>query len=637
MSIKRFTNILGFSAVIITLCSTLKIDVGYLIVSKTIIFLISIFFIISALAKNFKELNKFMNKYSYSKINEVFLISNIAALTLVSSILIFLNPINVLHIYLTKIQTLLSIILIINLIMAFYSKRKSLLEINIKNNLSAVILAILVICGGYFRFNNLGLDNIRGDEFQVISSAAGYLNTGDYYRWNWITNGVDCKEKSDECYYDRAWPHTWMVAESYKYFGISEFSSRFPSAVFGTATILLSFFVANFFIENNFYSILISAIVSFSPTFISLSQYTRMYVILIPLFLFLIYSIFRALFLNSSAHLKKLKNNNLFNKARALILKYFSFNWAWAAVALSALYINYQIHINSLIILPSTLIFICILYFLFKKEKKYASLLLTSILTIIFVAFFDKSLFTKFNQFLSFFSRKNYIYSDYIFGFPLPYKLSIIFSLFGFAFSIKEKNYKLIYINTLLFFSLIFFIYVADRYPSYVYSSHLVIVSFITTFYGIKKVSETIISKKNRISFIVLILILATVSTATGTKNQYNDQGNANFSIAYKEIVNDYNINNDLLFMQYGRTFYLRGSKEFNVIDMGSNKSMSLESLLNIIDKESKSNSKIWFSWESIKTGHLSSEVILYIKENFVKIHGEGIDDTGVEVFYKDN
>ena len=52
------------------------------------------------------------------------------------------------------------------------------------------------------------------------------------------------------------------------------------------------------------------------------------------------------------------------------------------------------------------------------------------------------------------------------------------------------------------------------------------------------------------------------------------------------------------------------------------------------IEDSKKENSKIWFSWESIKDGHLSEEVKSYIKSNFKKIHGQGIDNVGVEVFY---
>ncbi len=184
--------------------------------------------------------------------------------------------------------------------------------VKIDHRMVWAVLLLLVIIGGALRLHKLGAQDIRGDEFQVISAAAGYLHTGEYHSWNWVENKMTC----DDCFYDRAWPHTWMVAQSYHNFGISEFSSRLPSAIIGTLTILIAFGFNYFFTRNKLLSLLVAFLVTFNPAFIALSRYTRMYVVLIPLFLLLLYTIYRSLTENTPDWMlrqtKKISSN--FNK-----------------------------------------------------------------------------------------------------------------------------------------------------------------------------------------------------------------------------------------------------------------------------------------------------------------------------------
>lgn len=41
-----------------------------------------------------------------------------------------------------------------------------------------------------------------------------------------------------------------------------------------------------------------------------------------------------------------------------------------------------------------------------------------------------------------------------------------------------------------------------------------------------------------------------------------------------------------------------------------------------------------WVTWETGKSYHLEPQVRAFVDEHFVKYHGEGVDDTGVEVYY---
>ena len=41
-----------------------------------------------------------------------------------------------------------------------------------------------------------------------------------------------------------------------------------------------------------------------------------------------------------------------------------------------------------------------------------------------------------------------------------------------------------------------------------------------------------------------------------------------------------------------------------------------------------------WVTWETRKSYHLKPEILSYINENFIKYNGNGIDKTGIEIYY---
>ena len=106
------------------------------------------------------------------------------------------------------------------------------------------LLGVLILSTFVFSYN-LGRDFFE-DEYPVIAAAYGYVQTGDFFSWNWIEErpedpGLD---RSGGGYYPRAWPNTALVALSYSLFGVSEESSRIISVLFsiifiGTSIIFL--------------------------------------------------------------------------------------------------------------------------------------------------------------------------------------------------------------------------------------------------------------------------------------------------------------------------------------------------------------------------------------------------------------
>ncbi len=99
----------------------------------------------------------------------------------------------------------------------------------IKENFFVIILIIL---SSFLFFYRLDYNTLASwDEAWYAEIAKQMVKTGDYIFMIW--NGKP--------YYDHPPMGFWLMALSYKVFGISEFSTRLPSAIMGVLTILLMY------------------------------------------------------------------------------------------------------------------------------------------------------------------------------------------------------------------------------------------------------------------------------------------------------------------------------------------------------------------------------------------------------------
>jgi hypothetical protein len=134
---------------------------------------------------------------------------------------------------------------------------------------------------------------------------------------------------------------------------------------------------------------------------------------------------------------------------------------------------------------------------------------------------------------------------------------------------------------------------------------------------------------------IVLLLLLFFIGANLYqplTKIYQKHNGRPNYQLAYKEINQNYNDRKHGLFLQFPRTYYLQDLHEANIINLGTHAEYRLKDLL----EQANTYKSGWISWAWYKRGHVSSEIREYADENFEKIHGTGVDETGVEVYYFD-
>lgn len=98
---------------------------------------------------------------------------------------------------------------------------------HIKKNLA---LYSLILIFGFIFFYKLDYNTLQSwDEAWYASIAREMTRTGDFMRMMWNGNP----------YYDHPPMGFWLMAISYKVFGVNEFSTRFPSALLGLLSIVL--------------------------------------------------------------------------------------------------------------------------------------------------------------------------------------------------------------------------------------------------------------------------------------------------------------------------------------------------------------------------------------------------------------
>jgi hypothetical protein len=518
-----------------------------------------------------------------------------------------------------------------------YSQNKKKMGVT-KYPFIVAIIGIALI-GGALRFWNLGAENFKGDEFQVVSAAAGYYHTGTFYRWDWINKDItlntqDCSQET--CYYDRAWPHTFWVAQSFNVFGINEWSARFFSAVFGVLMIPIGYLFAAYFSREKVVGVLFAMSIALLPTFISLSQYTRMYIMLIPLFLISTYGVYKSL--NTQNYDKGWR----YTLGSEWVSTYLNFDYVALLLTLPVLYITYEVHRNALVILPTVFLFIIFLLISKREYKYFISSVVGGVTIVIFTGltiFADVG--KNISTFLSWLDRSNYVYIKHLFQEPFTVGVGVALALISLAlvtvYKKEETRLRFIYLWMFLIFALPFFMFVADRYASGVYISMLIPIALLLSIFGLYALFYR---GRNRVFiFCVVMIVVGSISTvqlinSLGDVYKLGPTEGRDFKKAYNTIVKNYSPHH-VIFGQYPRGPYLRDLEgDVNLINMKSNNKYKFVTFLQ--DLQGKKEG--WVTYGSNKGYHIRGEIKNFICNHFEHKHGkaceEKVDNIGVEVFY---
>jgi hypothetical protein len=240
--------------------------------------------------------------------------------------------------------------------------------------------------------------------------------------------------------------------------------------------------------------------------------------------------------------------------------------------------------------------------------------------------------------FFSFFEKRNFVYLEYLTKFPFGKGIGIILMFIGliipFAFKNNKIKDKSVFAILILFLSLIFFIFIADRYSNFVYISHITVISItfmISVFMIIKKCYSNKFFKI--ILWVILLSGIVYSIVPEYTELYTNEDSYGKFSQAYPTIINNYT-SDEVVFGQYLRSYYIKDlGKDANIISMRNNRNYSYDEFINDLDKYDSG----WITWETRKSYHINGKIRGYISKNFKHLHGTGVDNTMVEVYYFDD
>ena len=235
---------------------------------------------------------------------------------------------------------------------------------------------------------------------------------------------------------------------------------------------------------------------------------------------------------------------------------------------------------------------------------------------------------------ITFFKVHNDIYFNDLLRWPVGIVAGSALMLFLLSNVLLSKKksadcFKYMYLYVIVITAAIFFIYVADRYPSIYYISHILPIAIILIIAGFWHLIINFPNlKKQLLAFFILVLLF---NFGLNAQNFYAWERNyGDFSTAYQVIIDRYNFEEEVIFGQYLRTYYLRPLNKINKISMLNYKKYTFDQFLDDLDKYDAG----WITWETRKSYHIDDEIIDYVSNNFQKQHGIGVDDTKVEVYY---
>lgn len=496
-----------------------------------------------------------------------------------------------------------------------------------------LVLFFLTILSASLILYALAYRDLYEDEYQVVSAATSYYTEGTFYKWNWIRSesaqATGCQESDSTCHYTRAWPHTWLIAQAYHIFGISEWSSRIVSALFGILFVPLLYITSRFFTESRSVALAVTAAAVLYPSYLSLFRYARMYAVLLPLFLLLTLVTYHTISVSSV-------RENVSSAIGRFLSKNLRVRYFAAFIAIMLLLLTATIHINALIIVPSTIAF-CIAMMCITRERTWIALSLFGMggVLAVTIAYYTGAI-TAFQRFFSFFEVRNTIYLEYLTRYPVESAAGTVLLATSLVIPWlihSRLRAKLLFLISIVGVSLVFFVFVADRYASFPYISHITPIALILIlFVGAFLVR---LSGSRIVMGIVFLFFLATISArfVSAIPSLYSDDTNyGRYTQAYQVILEQYKPGKEAIFAQYPRSFYLRELADADpvIISMLANRQYSFETFTEQLAQYESG----YITWETRKTYHLSPAIVTFVRNTFEQHHGKGKDNTNVEVYY---
>ena len=392
---------------------------------------------------------------------------------------------------------------------------------------SIAFIIILGISAGAV-FHKLDYFSLYSDEAQVTHAAVGFAKSGEFKKWDFV------KDEISDRTYTRAWPHIAVMGYTYRLFGISDWTSRLPSAVFGLLLTVLGFFITRFFTKSTLTALIVMLSFGLYFEFLLLTRWARMYAMIFPLFLLMLYFGYR-IFTEPLTTKEKIsgKLGRFFNE-------YLNFNYKLLPVFLILLFINISLHNNTAIALPILYLFL-IISGLIYREKKFIIPVLIGLLIII--SHLISPFLFGYGHITAFEIDNSDIYNRFFLGYPFNVEAGMALLIMGLTYFFFRKNkalnnaYILLYTATV--FSWILFAYIIDFSISFRYMSMVAPFCVILLIGLFLQISKDIFGKKVQYAAALSVVGLIILNLSVRSNNLYvrNYVSPADPAMAWKKIT----------------------------------------------------------------------------------------------------
>jgi len=334
-----------------------------------------------------------------------------------------------------------------------------------------LILLGVIIGGAYLRLADLNGQSFWVDEMNHVVAAQSLLKGNGAV----FPSGLP---------YDRSLLFTKLVARSFALFGVSEFSARFPSAIFGVLSIPLVFFVAARMFRHVGIGLVAAFLQAFTPFNIGWSRVSRMYAIFQFFFLLAAYAIYEGL---ESAREKK---------SGLRLLQAWNLDLFWLAIAVIALAIATYLQVLSGVLLPGLLLYflVMVLGVLLAKDfksaltSKYVFFIVLSLFGVAGIASLAPDILSQAREAMSFspnWAQYDYVQNPfYYFWFLISnfYFTIAAFFLIGVVVAVAELRKSALYLLSLFIVPLALlstlFVLKVERYIFHLFPFYLIIAAY---------------------------------------------------------------------------------------------------------------------------------------------------------------
>ncbi|MGW8184959.1 MAG: hypothetical protein ACWGHO_02510 [Candidatus Moraniibacteriota bacterium] len=517
----------------------------------------------------------------------------------------------------------------------------------LKNKVLAILVAILILAG-FLRFWNLNEKSFSADEFLGVNTAYGYLQTGEWRRWDFNLE----KPLVDNAYfktffdfdiwgdgpetYTRAWIYNWQVAQSLRFLPDSqEWSYRVVSVLWGIFSVLAVYWVAFKFTKNKAIGIIAAVLMAFSIDGIEFSRRMRMYAMFMPVFLLFSYVAFN--FFESKIKSRRAAINKLNEKTKL------NFVFFIPLILLGLL----SMHLH---LLAANFVFIGLIYFLvmgivvYRKTKNYKNHYLLYALGAILIGIVMN---LKGNALLSSLGWENHFsyfsksFADYSNVF-----IAVTLLIGGAYYLIKTRSKEGIYllVNYLVIFLGAIFLWNRNTGEQYIFfAKPFQIILMAVGIWAVASFLKDNLKKHNQKTYLatIIFLLVAVINwsyfyASENTYVQTSDSPNPNYRNVFSLVVSKKK-GSDVLVTRNFRNFYWQGA-QMKVISLGgeraeeAEKKIDLIKLLEIIN----GNKSGWIVYSDNDDTFFSKEAQTYIKQNLEEINNIKVRGP-IHVYYWNN